>query len=129
MSYLRIGQIILTDINSLRKAVEKNSKLTWVEGATTYQHEYSARKCVHKIQVNGRKEGAYEIGVIKSEDGKGYQLVWDSSSGFDGVVGEGACIINTDYAKEVARDWAAKNGFTVAETVDADGSLILTMVN
>lgn len=129
MSYTRLGTIVLTDIASLRKAIEKNPALTWVEGATTYQHEYNARACVHKIKVVGRKEGAYEIGVIESEDGKGYQLVWDSSSGFDSVIGKGASIINTDYVREVHRDWAAKNGFTVAETVDAENNMVITMTN
>lgn len=128
MSYTRLGTIVLTDIASLRKAIEKNPALTWVEGATTYQHEYSARSCVHKIKVNGSNTG-YEIGVIESKDGKGYQLVWDSSSGFDSVIGKGASIINTDYAKEVARDWAARNGYTVTETADSEGNIVLEMTN
>lgn len=129
MSYERLGSLLLTDINSLRKAVEKNDRLTWVEGATTYQHEYSARACVHKIKVVGRKEGAYEIGVIESKDGKGYRLIWDSSSGFNGVIGEGASIINTDYVREVHRDYAAKHGYTVTEATDEEGQIVITMTS
>lgn len=127
MSYTRLGTIVLTDIASLRKAIEKNPALTWVEGATTYMHEHSYRSCVHKIQVNGNKN--YEIGVIESKDGKGYQLVWDSSSGFDRVIGEGASIINTDYVREVHRDWASKHGFTVTEATDEEGQIVITMTS
>lgn len=127
MSYTRLGQIVLTNISSLRKAIIKNPKLTWVEGATSYQHEYNNRKCVHKIQVAG--SGGYEIGVIDNPDGAGYKLIWDSSANFEPIIGQGACNISTDYARESAREWAAAEGYVIKETADSEGNIVLEMTN
>jgi hypothetical protein len=127
-----IGSVCITDINSLRKAVIKNEKLKWVEGATEYNYHgaHNKRPCVHKIQYVGEWSEHYDIGVVQSEDGKGYRLEWESDGyPISNIIGNAGCKLHTDYAKEVARDWAAKNGFTVAETVDKEGSIVLTMEN
>ena len=128
MSYTKLGAVVITDIAGLRKAVMKDKRLIWVEGATSYKHEYNERPCVHKIQVSDKGPG-YEIGVIETQDGAGYNLIWDSSSGFERIIGKGACDLNTSYAREVSRDWAAKNGFTMTETTDKEGNLVIEMTN
>lgn len=126
MSYTRLGNVVITSIESLRKAVDKNPDLEFVENAKTYLHEGYERECVHKIKVKG-KEGYYEIGVIEHPDGTGYQLIWDSSAQFERIIGNGASIITTDYTREVSRDYAARNGYVMTETADAEGNIVLTL--
>lgn len=129
MSHRMIGSIVLTDCVSLRKAVTKDPRLEWVEGATTFKYYYAddSQPCVHKIKVVGQPD--YEIGVVPEPDGTGYRLMWESDSGFSRIIGSKGEEINTAYAKEVSRDWAAKNGFTVSETTDEEGLIVLTMEN
>lgn len=127
MSYTRLGTVTIVDIASLRKAVDKNPDLEFVEDAKTYLHEGYERKCVHKIKVKGNEH--YEIGVIEHPDGTGYQLVWDSSAHFEDIIGYGASVINTDYTREVSRDYAARNGYVMTEATDAEGKIVLTLEN
>ena len=131
MSHRLVGTVCLTDTNSLRKAVMKNPKLQWVEGATEYKYNYNHRKCIHKIKLDGIKDGDYyELGVVESEDGKGYRLEWESDAiKISAIIGDQGENLHTDYAREVSRDWAAKNGFTLVENTDAQGQIVLTMTN
>lgn len=129
MSYERRGTVVFTEIDSLRNAVMKNPNLEWVEGAKTYKHEYNARSCSHKIKVKGRNSEGYEIGVVENPDGTGYNLVWDSSGNFEPIIGEGASNIRTDYTRETSREWAARKGYVMTETVDSEGLIVLTLDN
>jgi hypothetical protein len=129
MSHRMLGSIMLSHIPSLRKAVMKDERLEWVEGATGYSYYYDSpdsRKCSHKIKV---KDSHYEIGVVEDTGGKGYRLEWESDANFGGIIGSKGEILATAYAKEYTRDWAAKNGFVISESVDKEGSIVLTMTN
>lgn len=82
-------------------------------------------KCDHAIRVKDNAN-AYEIGVVKRADGKGYALQWDSwQGGFGmhakagygdmGLRGKDANInkLRDWYAAEVARKQMSKQGFQV----------------
>jgi hypothetical protein len=84
---------------------------------------YTAAKygtCAHAIRVKGNA-AAYEIGLIKRADGKGYMLAWDSFLGGYGLCARvgydqkdlGATKLKDWYAAEVARKQMSKQGFQV----------------
>lgn len=77
-------------------------------------------KCEHAIKVNGNAQ-AYEIGLVRRADGKGYEMVWDSWKGGFGLAeatgydakDTKATKLRDWYAAEVARKQMARQGFTV----------------
>lgn len=90
---------------------------------------YTADKygtCDHAIRVKGNGR-AYEIGLIKRADGKGYMLAWDSWCGGHGLLAatgydkkdQGAGKLKDWYAAEVARKQMRRQGFRV-NTVQLD---------
>ena len=80
-------------------------------------------KCEHAIRVKGNAN-AYEIGLVKRVDGKGYDLHWDSWCRGYGLLDKvcytqqqtGAEKLKDWYAAEVARKQMSKQGFRVQMT-------------
>lgn len=83
-------------------------------------------KCEHAIRVKDNAQ-AYEIGLVRRADGKGYEMVWDSwqggyglskATGYD-VKDTKATKLRDWYAAEVARKQMARQGFMV-KTIQQD---------
>lgn len=80
-------------------------------------------KCDHAISVDGKPQ-AYEIGLVRRGDGKGYDMHWDSwNRGYGLVEAVGYDQKDTAgnklkdwYAAEVARKQMSRQGFTVKVT-------------
>lgn len=148
MSHMVCSKVRITDLEILKKALEKFPKLKWKEGQTKYKwfgryaddyHDEDAaykdgirtkdygKKCAHAISMPG--ESDYEIGVVEREDGS-YSLVWDfygSGQAISNYIGKGAELLMTEYSREFILDYAARNGFIMNEYTDSDGNLVLDM--
>lgn len=97
-------------------------------GATTFRSYQSGLKCDHKI-TDPANPGAYEIGVNKRADGKGFDLVFDEWGGAGGMVakiGEGAHKLRQEYSASVATSYYRRKGFRVSRTVKEDGRIVLS---
>ena len=83
-------------------------------------------KCEQAIRFPGAK---YEIGVVKRRDGRpGYTLLWDFWQGGYGLtkaIGDKGERLSQAYGVEAATRAARRQGYTVTEQQQADGSVVL----
>lgn len=153
MSHIASVQVEIKDLECLAKAAArcglefKNGQKTfkwygvWVIDYSQDDAAYKLLgidpkdygKCEHALSVVGNDK-AYEIGVIKHPKG-GYALLWDFYAGGHGLMAKVSA--DTDkqrksvgklqqaYAAEVAKKAAKKQGFSVSEKVQQDGSIKL----
>lgn len=142
MSHLRASEIIINDIDILRKAVAGFPGLEWKEGqkefkwyvagASAEQISNGFGKCEHAIgykHQRGEQRG-YEIGVVRRNDGEGWQLVFDPYDGtLASKVGYACQKLVAAYSEAYAEDFAAKNGYSVERSINpetGDVELIMT---
>lgn len=85
-------------------------------------------KCAHAIAVP-HNASAYEAGVVQRADGKGYSLIYDfygnKGRALEALIGKGASKLKQQYAVEVARKAARKQGYRVQEKKEQDGKVRL----
>jgi hypothetical protein len=138
MSHVAIVDVEIKDLAALARACT-NLGLQFNEGQKTYKWygrsvgDYplpdgfkasDLGKCNHAISVPGNKQ-AYEVGICKNPNGKGYIPLWDFYAGGFGLqklVGHNCDTLVHEYAKEVARGQvsalAKAEGWTVSEDYD-----------
>ena len=141
MSHIVEIQIEVKDLEALKTAVGKLG-LEWREGQQNFRwygrfmndsqvpqgfspNEYG--KCLHAIAVPGNSQ-AYEVGVVRNPNGRGWSLLWDAWSGGFGLqdrIGEGACRLKQRYDAEVATKSMWEEGFMVSEEMEPDGRIRL----
>lgn len=117
MSHLTTCELKVKDLACL-KAACPDRKLEFRENQTSHRW-YGTRaggfapgqtarldgRCLHAIGVPGNRE-AYEVGIIRSADGTGYELVYDDFQGGYGLekqTGRGCGLLLQSYAQQVAR--------------------------
>jgi hypothetical protein len=127
MSHISTVDLMIKDLESKAKACGKLG-LELVRGQKTFRG-YTQGRCDHAIRVIGQPQ-AYEIGLCKRADGKGYDLKWDGGMGayapakllYDRVGYEAITYggkppsmdkLKDWYAAEVARKQMTKQGFMV----------------
>lgn len=148
MSHVVCSQIIIHDLDLLKKALSKFPELTWNENKKTFnwfgdwRNDYSSKDAAYKngidvdqygkcdvcIQMDG-KPNHYEIGVVRRRDGEGWSIVWDHYStgkNLSEIIGRNGEKLTTAYAEEYIRDFAERNGFIIDEQTDGN-ELVLTM--
>lgn len=82
-------------------------------------------KCTHAIRVPG---ASYEVGVTPRRDGRpGWTLLWDfwTSGGLEHALGTGGRKLVQAYGVEAATRAARRQGYSVSETTQPDGSIVL----
>src|SRR5438552_1836555 len=98
MSHVSTFEFAVTDLDALDKAcseiglelVRDQKQYKWFGrsvGDYPLPEGFSEKdlgKCEHAIRIPGNRS-AYEIGVVKSRTGTGYQLVWDFWQGGYGM--------------------------------------------
>jgi hypothetical protein len=143
MSHVAYVDIQIKDLGALKTACQKIG-LEFKEGQKThkwygrwvddyhkddaaYHHGINPKdygQCEHAIGVPDNAQ-AYEAGIVKRPDGKGYTLIYDfygaSGRALEALMGKGAARLKKQYAIEVARKAARKQGFRVQEKIGADG--------
>jgi hypothetical protein len=147
MSHVVCSQIIINDLEALKKAVSKFPKLKWNESKKTFtwygdwRNDYAAKDAAYKNGIDVDQYGKcdvciqmkgveYEIGVVRRKDGQGWTLVWDhyaSGIGLSHYIGRNGENLTTAYAEEYIRDFAERNGFIMDQQEDGEGNLVLTM--
>lgn len=141
MSHIAEIELEVRDIEALKSAARKLGA-EWRENQTSFRwygrfmndsqvpagfspEDYG--KCLHAIGVPGNGQ-AYEIGVVRNPNGRGYSLLydaWQGGHGLEAVVGKGASLLKQRYAAEVAIRQARRQGFRVSEKMQADGKIRL----
>jgi hypothetical protein len=89
-------------------------------------------KCDYALCVPGSKN-AYEIGVVKRKDGKGYHLLYDFYANGYGLMSRvnttanptGIGRLTQAYSVQVAMVAARKQGYRVSIKTTADGKKVL----
>lgn len=141
MSHVTTIEVEIKDLEALKLAASKLG-LEFVEGQKAYKRYGQSvgdtrlptgftvadlGKCDHALRLKEPGPYSYEIGVVKSRTGSGYQLLWDSWQGGYGLqekVGVGAQRLIQTYAGEAAIRAARAKGFRVmSQVVKADGSI------
>ncbi len=140
MSHISTVSVEILDLECLRKAATKlglyfreQSTYRWFgnfvgdaplpEGMTVED----LGKCQYAIGIEGNSE-AYEVGVVKKKDGKGYALhydYWNGARGLEKIIGKDANMLKQAYSTSVARKAAIRAGYRVTEHVKSDGTIIL----
>ena len=145
MSHVVEVDLHVMDLDALKEACQELG-LTFLENQKTYQwyghwvNDYHAAdaayrthtldgKCEHAIR---HKAGEYEIGVVKSVSGTGYDLLLDEYGSGQNMLrkcgGKGLPALHQRYTEKVAMKHLRKTGHRVVRTVMSDGSIKLTGV-
>lgn len=146
MSHIATVSIQIKDLESLKKAC-KDIGLEFREGQKTYKwfgrwvNDYNGQdaaykngikpedygKCEHAIGVPDNSN-AYEIGVVKRSDGKGWALVWDfyaGGYGLEKIAGKDCGNLVQNYTKNVTIKKMRSLGYEVEQKVTANGEIEL----
>jgi hypothetical protein len=86
-------------------------------------------KCTYAMGIEGDKH-AYEVGVVKRKDGKGWDMMHDFYMGGYGlvdVIGDDGTNLKTGYTKTLTVNEARKNGFRVKERRNEHNQVELTL--
>jgi hypothetical protein len=84
-------------------------------------------KCEHVIRIPGNDK-AYEVGVIKNPNGKGFRLVWDfwqGGYGLKAVIGKDGGLLKQSYSVMRAKKEMLRKGYRATTTKDAKGNMFL----
>ncbi len=130
MSHITTIDLMITDLDSLAKACERLG-LELVRGQKTFRG-YTTGQCEHAMRVISQSQ-AYEVGLSKRTDGKGYDLKWDGGMsaygpakllydklGYEAITYGGKAPsmdkLKDWYAAEVAKKQMRRQGFRVTAT-------------
>jgi hypothetical protein len=151
MSHVADVQMQINDLSCLKKAVEGMGG-TFVEGQKTFTwygrflndwRESGGKiaeraainrvdaanfgKCEHAIKIPGCR---YEIGVIKSPDGKGYKLIYDEFGEGRKLVewlgGETYGRVKQQYSAQVTKRQLSRQGYRVVTKQLSNGFVKVT---
>lgn len=136
MSHCVKGNRIFKELDALERAVNATGVLEFVRGQLTHKWfgQYmndsplpagftaaELGKCEHAIRVKGNAN-AYEIGVVKSKTGEGYELLYDYWQDGYGLIpaigGRNAALIKQRYDIELFTEEMAQQGMMVNEYVE-----------
>ena len=141
MSHISSVKVEVKDLESLRRACARLG-LEFVDNQTSYKwygrwvgnvpvpegfSKDEMGRCQHAIRVAGN-ERAYEVGVVQSRTGAGYELHFDPYHGGYGLmplIGENAAKLRQMYATEVAKKQMRREGYQVSEKQGQDGKIRL----
>jgi hypothetical protein len=146
MSHVTDLKLVVRDLNALKLAAEALG-MELVEQSTfkwygTHVGDYplpagftkaDMGKCDYAMRIKGNPR-AYEVGVVKSKTGTGYQMLWDFWQGGYGLqeaIGKSGEKLKQGYAVQVAKKEMAKfqrDGFRIAQYKRPDGTLVVKAV-
>lgn len=149
MSHVATVEVEIKNLDWLEKACRKIG-LEFVRGQDTYRWfgkhvgDYPLPEgftknelghCEHAIRLpvtaGPHAKTAYEIGIVKSRDGKpGWSMLWDFFGGGMGLrdaVGDNCSKLVQAYTTVAARETAIRQGMRVTEQQLADGSIRLVL--
>lgn len=148
MSHVSTIETVINDLDALKQAAESLG-LEFVEGQKTYRyygrwandyHEKDAAykhgfdpkqygQCSHALRVKDQP-GAYEVGVVKKEDGT-YGLLfdhWCAGYGLMAKIGPKGSFLSQAYTKVKVETELKKKGFKITKLESgANGSIKMTL--
>lgn len=136
MSHIVTVEVEIRDLGCLERACRRLG-LELVRDVSTFKSYQEGLSCQHKIRVHPEKknaERAYEIGLQSNGKG-GFNLAFDPFCRGLGLMDyvaadkgkQGVGKLIQGYGVEVARKRAKLEGFSVRESVSADGSIVLKL--
>ena len=93
-----------------------------------YKHGLKPEQYGHSEHAIGLKDCQYEIGVIRTADGKGYSLAfdfWGPGRSIRDKLGAGCEKLKQRYGANVASKSLRAKGYRVKETISQDGAIVL----
>jgi hypothetical protein len=90
-------------------------------------------RCDYALHIKGNSN-AYEVGVVKSKTGQGYELLWDfwqKGYGLQEAIGDNGNKLRQAYATQVAKNEMQKfqrDGFQMQHFKRPDGTLVVKAV-
>lgn len=145
MSHIATVDLEIRDLDALAEAAQRCG-VELVRGQTRYRWYGTSvgdtplpegfatadlGHCQHVLRVPGNAK-AYEVGVVSRRDGRpGYVLHWDFYAGGYGLqdhIGVNCGKLKQAYGLAVARRQLTRQGFTVQEQPQPDGSISLVTV-
>lgn len=142
MSHVADMQLEILDLQALKNAATRLG-LKFQENKKTYKWfgshvgdyplpegiaKADLGKCEHSMSIEGNAK-AYEIGVLKKKNGKGYHLLWDFWQGGYGLqekIGKDGQKLKQMYATEAAKRQMKREGYRFKEKTDTEGNIYLT---
>jgi len=127
MSHITSVDVLVGDLAAFQKACRERG-VEFLREKKTFKN-YGGRQspCDMAIVLPGNSE-AYEAGLVKTADGKGWKLQVDNYRGGLGMVkaiGHDGGLLLQRYGINAAKNAAVKQGMSVREAVQADGSIKL----
>jgi hypothetical protein len=140
VSHVVSSEVVIADLDILKRALTAFPKLKWMDGQKKYHwagkwyDDYSETDAAYKRGIDvsqyGKSEHVlhmdnvqYEIGVTKRKDGTGYSLVWDFVG--DGYklseyIGDNAEKLMCEYSRLYCENYALSAGYISNTTEDED---------
>lgn len=150
MSHVATVEVIVKDLEALKRAASEcglefreQQSFRWFG---QWMNDYDAKDAAYKYGISPQDYGkcsyalgipnsktAYEIGVVKRKDGKGYNLLYDFYCGGFGLMDRVATEENPTgigkltqaYSVQVAMAAAKKQGYRVTVKTTQDGKKVL----
>ena len=127
MSHLSRVECHVADLDALEQAAN-NREADLVRDVPTFVAFTKNNKCAHVIRLRNKPKGAYEVGVIKREDGtfdlscdqdygSGYDLARQFGRNLDGLV--------TEYTACVDENLLRKRGYRVRREINESAHIRL----
>ena len=135
MSHVATVELEVRDLDALAEAA-KRCGLELVRDQKTYRwYGGQQNPCDHTIRIpdarEGKRLGAYEVGVIRRTDGRpGYVLEydpWAGGKGLEELTGPKCGRLKQAYGVAVATQQARRQGFAVREQPLPNGSVKLLL--
>lgn len=130
MSHITECEVQVSDLTAFEQACRDRGVELRREQKTFRNYGGRQSPCDMAIVLPGNKH-AYEAGLVKTKDGKAWKVqadnfdAYNKDGGLTKVIGENAGLLVQRYGINAARNAAVKQGMSVREVQQADGSIKL----
>ena len=125
MSHITTCEVQITDLGAFEAACQECGVELRRDRETFKNYGGRNSPCEMAVVLPGN-ERAFELGLVRSADGKGYTIQmdnWQKGYGMNDRVGHDACTLRQLYGVHAAMAAAKKQGMSVARQQLADGSI------
>ncbi len=125
MSHISTIEVTITDLGAFEAACQECGVQLLRDQKRFRNYGGRNTPCEMAVVLPGN-ERAYELGLVRSADGKGWTIQmdnWNRGNGMNEKVGTDACTLRQLYGVHAAMAAAKKQGMSVARQQLADGSI------
>lgn len=127
MSHISSIEVKITDLDAFEAACRECGVELRRQQRTFRNFGGRQSPCEMAVVLPGNRD-AYELGLVKTADGKGYSIQmdnWQQGFGMNAKVGNDACTLRQMYGVHAATAAARKQGMTINRQQLPDGSIRL----